>query len=171
MGIPITPSQASTGSGTGFLAKNFFKVFAVIPFIGKPGREGLLKNYREFLFPAGATAGNKKTFSMPGDTLQPSTTAAFIYGQASLGAEAAAKIGQNYKDNIALLRDNHRTLLNEAIALENPQVIPTTNVKRVLAEMKDELRGQTNNLYQAYLKGDLSPEKLTRAEKQAVEQD
>ena len=170
MGIPITPSQASTGSGAGFLAKNFFKVFAVIPFIGRPGREGLLKNYREFLFPAGATAGNKKTFSMPGDTLQPSTTAAFIYGQAPLGAEAAAKIGQNYKDNIALLRDNHRTLLNEAIALENPMVIPTTNVKRVLAEMKDELRGQTNNLYQAYLKGDLSPEKLTKAEKQALEQ-
>ena len=36
--------------------------------------------------------------------------------------------------------------------------------------MKDELRGQTNNLYQAYLKGDLSPEKLTKAEKQALEQ-
>tara|TARA_R110002012_G_scaffold321699_1_gene550816 strand:+ start:1766 stop:5071 length:3306 start_codon:yes stop_codon:yes gene_type:complete len=169
MGIPLTPTQAASGSGLSFLAKNYFKVFGVVPLTGAPGRDALLQNYRDFLFPAGATLGNKKAFATPGDTLQPSTTAAFIYGQSTLGAEAASKIAQNYKDNISLLRDNHRVLLDEAIALENPKVIPTTNMKKVLAEIKESSQGDINNVYKRYVEGDLAGN-LTKAEKDILQQ-
>ena len=128
-GLPL-PLVMTARENVGFLggiAKSFFKVIGIFPFIGGIGREALQGAEQK----AGKQYLNNSVLNF-GPLMKTSLLSASVFKQAD----------EAFKANSALINSSYRGFESLADSIRNPKVIPTLKVKEVAAKFTEGLQAQ-----------------------------
>ena len=154
-GVPLSPTALASEGFGGFLSRNFFRIFGVTPYVGGAGTKKVRKTVSEVVFP--------KYLNVAG-SLSPNTTVASIVSESGLGAEGISLMTKNYHMNSNIINVTYDTLLKSSKGMDHPPIVGTSNLKKAINTMTEEVKGLTGSQFRAFAEQTLEtkPPKLIK---------